>query len=154
FSPSPITPGTLGCRDSADPNAVLKLGDTPGSLGRNDCADPDANSPYDLGIPKLHMTLSWDKDLLLWDYDPNHLLDDERLSPEFVEQAHHAMKTAVSFGLRPQVHEAYRTPEESDRKHQKWKKKQGGRAAPGWHSVHNYGLAMDVWLYDRKNRYI
>jgi hypothetical protein len=151
---SPVTPGSVGCRDAADPNAGLQLGDTPGSLGHNDCGDPDAKPPYGLGLSNLHVTVSWDRDLLLWDYDPNKLLDDERLCPEFVEQAHSAMRTAIKFGLRPQIHEAYRSPAESDRKHALWKKKRGGRAAPGWHSVHNYGLAMDVWLYDRKHKYI
>lgn len=154
FQLSPVTPGSLGCRDAADPEAGLHLGDTPGSLGRNDCADPDAESPYGLGIGKLHMTLSWDKDLFLWDYDPNHLLEDDRLNPEFVEKAHQALKAAVGMGLRPKVHQAYRSPGESDELHKKYKAGKGGRAAPGWQSVHNYGLAMDVWLYDHKNRYI
>ena len=84
-----------------------------------------------------------------------HRLDaDERLCPEFVEKPHLALQRAVSYGLRPEVHEAYRSPEESDKKHAKWKKKKGGRAAPAWHSVHSYGLAMDVWLFDRKKHYI
>jgi hypothetical protein len=64
------------------------------------------------------------------------------------------------MGLRPRVHEAYRSPAESDRKNKLSKektadgKKKGGRAAPGWSSCHNYGLAMDVYLYDRKGAYI
>jgi hypothetical protein len=154
FRLSPVTPGTLGCLDAADPAFGLNLGDTPGPLGRNDCADPDARAPYGLGIGKLHMTFSRDKDLLLWDYDPKHLLQDDRLNPEFVEQAHRAMAAAVALGLRPRVHQAYRSPEESDRLSEKHKAHAGGRAAPAWQSVHNYGLAMDVWLYDRKSRYI
>jgi hypothetical protein len=107
-----------------------------------------------LRVGKLHVTVSYDKDLLFWDYDPRRLLDDDRLNPDFVEQAHDALKTAVRFGLRPKVHEAYRDPKESARKHAKWKKGRGGRAAPAWQSLHNYGLAMDVWLYDGKDRYI
>jgi hypothetical protein len=154
FALSPRTPGPLGCNDAADPDAGFKLGDTPGSLGRNDCADHDVDSPYNLGIRKFHITVSYDKDLLLWDYDPGRLLQDDRLNPEFVEQAHRALKKAVSFGLRPKVHDAYRDPQESARKHENWKKGKGGKAAPAWQSVHNYGLAMDVWLYDRKNQYI
>jgi hypothetical protein len=100
------------------------------------------------------MTLSWDKELMLWDYDPNDLLDDGRLNPDFVEKAHRALKAAVGLGLRPKVHQAYRSPKESDDLHKKHKAGKGGRAAPAWQSVHNYGLAMDVWLYDHKNRYI
>jgi hypothetical protein len=144
----------LGCRDAADPDAFHLLGDTPGPLGLNDWADPDADLLCGFGIAKLHVTISRDKDLFLWDYDPQRLLEDDRLNPEFVELAHRSLKSAVSLGLRPRVHEAYRSPEESDRKHAKWKKRVGGRAARGWHSVHNYGLAMDVWLYDHKNRYV
>jgi hypothetical protein len=74
FRLSLVTPGALGCRDAAHPASMLILGDTPGSLGRNDCADPAAVAPYGLGICKLHLTLFRDKDLLLWDYDPKHLL--------------------------------------------------------------------------------
>lgn len=100
------------------------------------------------------MTFSWDRDLLLWDYDPNRLLEDEKLNPEFVELAHQALHSAVGLGLRPRVHEAYRSPAESDRKNSRWRSGKGGRAAPGWRSVHNYGLAMDVWLYDQNSRHI
>jgi len=89
-----------------------------------------------------------------WDYDPNLLLDSSDLSPGFVEAAHRMLKNAVQRGLRPKVHEAYRSPEESDRKHRLWKEGKGGRASPGWRSCHNYGLAMDVWLYDRHGNYI
>ena len=153
FRLAPRTPGPLGCRDAADPDAFHLLGDTPSSLGLNDWADPDADSLYGLGIPKLHVTISPDKDLFLWDYDPNRLLDDDRLNPDFVKLAHRALKWAVKFGLRPKVYEAYRSPHESDRKHAKFKRGKGGKAAPGWQSVHNYGLAMDVWLYDHKNRH-
>jgi hypothetical protein len=154
FGLSLQTPGALGCNDAAHPDADFGRGDKRGPVGRNDCADQEHNSPYSLGVRKLHVTISYDKDLLLWDYDPQRLLEDDRLNPEFVEKAHDALKTAVHFGLRPKVHEAYRDPEESARKHEKWKKGKGGRAAPAWQSLHNYGLAMDVWLYDPKNRYI
>jgi hypothetical protein len=140
--------------DAASPDSPPDLlGDTPGPLGCNDYADPDSyDSP--LGVGRLHLTLSWDKDLRLWDYDPGRLLNDPNLSPGFVEAAHRILAKAVRKGLRPQVHEAYRTPEESDRKYRLWKQKKGGRAAPAWRSCHNYGLAMDVWLYDRKGKYI
>ena len=154
FHLSPFTPGPLACNDAADPSFGLHLGDTPGPLGRNDCADPDAVAPYGLGIGRLHLTLSRDTDLIFWDYDPQNLLEDDRLNPDFVEQAHKAMKAAVNMGLRPRVHQAYRSPEESDRLYKKYKAHTGAKAAPGWMSVHNYGLGMDVWLYDRKNRYI
>jgi hypothetical protein len=148
------TPGPLGHKDAADPDAFHLLGDSPGSLGVYDCADPDADSKYGLGIPKLHVTISQDKDLLLWDYDPDHLLEDDRVNPEFVSLAHEALSSAVNLGLRPRVHEVFRSPQESDRKHAKYKAGTGGKAAPGWQSAHNYGLAMDVWLYDRKKRHL
>lgn len=151
---SPRTPGPLGCKDAGDPDASLKLGDTPGSLGRNDCGDADADAPYGLGPLDLHMTLSWDSGLLIWDYDPDRLLQDDRLNPLFAAEAHGALKAAVSAGLRPKVHEAYRSPEESERRWQKYKSGTGHRAAGSWQSVHNYGLAMDVWLYDSKGRQI
>jgi len=148
------TPGPLGCQDAGGLNVFHILGDTPGPSGLNDWVGPDADARYGLGIPNLHATISRDQYLLLWDYDPERLLEDERLNPEFVELAHRALSLAVNFGLRPKVHEAYRSPQESDRKYAKWKSGRGGRAAAGWHSAHNYGLAMDVWLYDNRNRHV
>src|SRR5439155_14069116 len=107
FGLGPLTPGPLGCNDGADPRTAGALpGNSPGALGCNDHASPD--SEYTLGVPGLHFTLSWDKDLLLWDYDPNGLLGDASLSPAFVEAAHDALAAAVRAGLRPRVHEAYR----------------------------------------------
>jgi hypothetical protein len=127
-----LSPGTLGCRDAADPSSPGVLGFTPGTLGRNDCADPDAKSPYGFGIGNLHLTLSLDSSLLFWDYDPRQLLEDERLNPDFVEEAHRALRTAVQMGLRPRVHQAYRSPEESDALYKKYKAHTGARAAPAW----------------------
>jgi hypothetical protein len=146
----PRSPGSLGLGDAADPNRFSLLGDTPGSLGRNDCADPNNLRSY-LG---LHITLVPEHDWWLWDYDPNKLLDDPNLSADFVSEAHRSLKRSVNMGLRPRVHEAYRSPEESDRKWKKWKEGKGGRAAPAWASCHNYGLAMDVYLYDKNAKYI
>jgi hypothetical protein len=155
FKLCPVTPGSLGINDAASPDKDADLfGSTPGPLGWcHDHASPEA---YDsiLGVGRLHLTLSWDRDLGLWDYDPHSLLDDPNLSPDFVSAAHNALKAALQLGLRPRVHEAYRTPEESARKHKLWKQKKGGRAADAWRSCHNYGLAMDVWLYDQKQNYI
>jgi hypothetical protein len=64
------------------------------------------------------------------------------------------LKAAVAKGLRPKVHEAFRSPAESDRKQRLWKEGKGGQAAAGWGSCHNYGLAMDVYLYDRNGHWI
>lgn len=154
FQRSPRTPGSLGCHDAADPNLDLDLGDTPGSLGHNDCADPNQDSRYSFGVRRLHLHFVRIHGGL-WDYDPDNLLDDDRLSPEFVEKAHRALKLAITlYELRPIVHEAYRSPEESDRKHELYLKHKGGKAAPAWSSAHNYGLAMDVWLYDQRHHYI
>jgi hypothetical protein len=89
-----------------------------------------------------------------WDYDPNKLLDATNVNPEFRAKAKAALQAAVGGGLRPVVHEAYRSPERSDELYQKWKKGKGGRAAPAWTSLHNYGLAMDVYLYDSKGKII
>jgi hypothetical protein len=119
-----------------------------------ECDAGGAANDFNLGIHDLHLTISSDRDLVLWDYDPHRLLDDAGLNPDFVEAAHQALGATVRLGLRPEVHEAYRSPEESDRKHKLWKQGKGGRAAAAWKSCHNYGLAMDVWLYDRKKRYI
>jgi len=155
FQLCPVTPGPLGINDAAAPFAPATLiGDTPGPLGCNDQSIVEATD-FSLGIGSLHLTVSLDKNLRLWDYDPDRLLDDDSgLSPEFVQAAHRALADAVRSGLRPRVHEAYRTPEESDRKYQHWRKGKGGRAAKAWRSCHNYGLAMDVYLYDARNKYI
>jgi hypothetical protein len=147
-----LSPGPLGVNDAASPYAPAELvGDTPGPLGCNDYAALGVNGSL---MGSLYMTVSWDRDLSIWDYDPKRLLENSYLSPDFVRAAHKALASAVRSGLRPMVHEVHRTPEESDRKHKLWKEKQGGRAAPAWRSCHNYGIAMDVWLYDSKVRYI
>jgi len=154
FGLCPFTPGPLGVNDAASPGKPADLwGDTPGPLGCNDYAAPESYESV-LGVGKLHLTLSPDKDLIFWDYDPKNLLAGPELNPDFAEAAHDSLAAAVRAGLRPRVHEAYRTPEESDRKHKLWLAKKGGRAAAAWRSCHNYGLAMDVWLYDRRERYI
>ncbi len=88
-----------------------------------------------------------------WDVDPQGLIDDPRVSPAFRAVARAALEAAVQDGLRPRVHEAYRAPETSNKRNTAYKKG-GPRAAPGWSSCHNYGLAIDVWLYDEKGDYI
>jgi D-alanyl-D-alanine carboxypeptidase-like protein len=154
FNLSPYTPGPLGVNDSGTPDLLGILhGDTPSPVGCNDLGAPDLE-PSLLGIPRLQHTICWDEDLGSWEIDPDALLEDEHLNPDFVAAARRALMAAVSRGLRPRVHEAYRSPEESDRKHAKWKKKQGGKANPAWQSCHNYGIAMDVYLFDRKGKYI
>jgi hypothetical protein len=88
-----------------------------------------------------------------WDYDPDKLLDQAGVNPEFKKAAQAGLAAAVAAGLRPKVHEAFRSIERSDELYEAFKKG-GPRAAPGWGSLHNYGLAMDVYLVDEKNNYI
>lgn len=147
--------GPLGINYAASPFAPTSLvGDTPGPVGcSNDYAALEADSSL-LGLGSLHVTISLDKDLLLWDYDPDHLLDEPGLNPRFVRAAHQSLASAVRSGLRPKVHEAHRTPEKSGRKNQIWKGGGGHRAGAAWRSCHNYGVAMDVYLYDSKNKKI
>lgn len=83
-----------------------------------------------------------------WDVDPNTLLDDMHVNPQLRSIALAALEKAKADGLRPRVQVAYRTPEESQREYELWQSGQGPRAAPAWQSAHNYGLAMDVYLYD------
>jgi hypothetical protein len=152
FGPSPLTPGPLGRNDAASPGVLLDfLGNTPGPLGYNDHASPWAIGSL-LGGDLLHVPLSLNLGSSPWDYDPGCLLNDSNLNPKFVAAARRALTSAVGIGLRPRVHEAYRSPQESDSKHKLWKQGKGGRAAAGWRSCHNYGLAMDVYLYDSKGK--
>jgi len=152
FKRCPLTPGSLGINDAASPDKIGSLlGDTPGPLGCNDHATPDLFDGI-LGDWRLHSSLTLDD--VTWDYDPDSLLEDPGLNPDFVQAAKKALLSAVHLGLHPRVHEAYRTPEESARKHKRWKQHKGGKAGDAWKSCHNYGLAMDVYLYDRKQRYI
>lgn len=149
-----VVPGPLGIHFGESPEALNYLnGAAPGPLGFS-CHATQESSESLLGVGRLHFSLSWDNDLLLWDYDPERLLEDPNLNPSFVQAAHEVLSTAVRLGLRAKIHEAFRTPEESDRKHALWKAHKGGRAAPAWRSCHNYGIAMDVWLFDRKGKYI
>jgi hypothetical protein len=88
-----------------------------------------------------------------WDYDPDKLLDEAGVNPEFKTAAQTGLAAAVAAGLRPRVHEGFRSIERSDELYKKYKAG-GARAAPGWASLHNYGLAMDVYLYDEKGTII
>lgn len=83
-----------------------------------------------------------------WNYDPGGLLDDPQVNAQFKAAAKKALAAAVAGGLKPQLAEAYRSPEESERKYKAYKSGKGGRAAPAWQSIHNYGLGMDVYLLD------
>ena len=89
-----------------------------------------------------------------WDYDPNGHLNDPRLNQEFVAAARRGLESAVKAGLRPRVHEAHREPEESAKRAEANKNGTGTKAADAWYSLHNYGLAMDVYLYDEKGTFI
>jgi hypothetical protein len=102
----------------------------------------------------FNMTLPGSDQSEGWDVDPDGLLADSALNPDFKSAAQVALKSATQDGLRPRVHEAYRSAERSDELYQKYKAGTGGRAAPGWTSLHNYGLAMDVYLYDAKGKWI
>ncbi|HUO06862.1 MAG TPA: M15 family metallopeptidase [Phycisphaerae bacterium] len=144
MDPFELTPDANGPTGAFDPFAPLQLlTDTPGPLGCTDHADPNVGR-YSLGVRPLHLTLVAGRDASYWDYDPNKLLDDERLAPGFVEAAHAALRRATYEGLRPQVAEAYRSPERSA----KLAKAGEHQAAPQWGSCHNYGLAMDVYPHD------
>ena len=61
-----------------------------------------------------------------------------------------ALGEAKADGLFPRVGEVYRTPERSQSLHDTIK----GPAAAAWHSAHNYGLAIDVYLYDANGKRI
>lgn len=89
-----------------------------------------------------------------WNYDPQKHLDDPGVNPLFAKAAKSVLDAAEAAGLRPRVHEAYRSSERSDVLYKKWQAGKGSRAAPGWASCHNYGLAMDVYLYDATGKYI
>jgi D-alanyl-D-alanine carboxypeptidase len=89
-----------------------------------------------------------------WGFDPSSLLEDERVSPAFRQAAQTGLAAAVGAGLRPVVREAYRAPERSDELYRLYRQGKAPRAAPGWASLHNYGLAMDVYLYDAGGRLI
>jgi hypothetical protein len=52
------------------------------------------------------------------------------------------------------VDSAYRDPGESSKRAKAFKKGKGARAAPGWASCHNYGLAIDVYLFDAASKLI
>jgi hypothetical protein len=102
------------------------------------------------------MTARWGVDddcsPLPWDYDPQHLLGDSRLNPRFVEVARQALKEAARRGLRPRLLnriDLFRTPEEADNL------AGGGKQAGGaWKTCHCYGLAMDVYVHDKKGKKI
>jgi hypothetical protein len=151
---------------SADSSGIWPglLADTPGPLGCNDHACPEAIH-WSLQAPRLHLDFAWDAELIRvtlaadkttarWDYDPDNLLANALVAPGLVDAAKKTLQQAVADGLRPRVHEAYRSAERSDKLNKKAAMGEGGRAAPAWKSAHNYGLAIDIWLYDAGGHYI
>jgi hypothetical protein len=131
----------------------MRFSDTPGTIGRGDYADPDSDS--NLGSPGLTLSLVFDKELRrLWDFDPKGLLLQPGLAPDFVDAAQQGLRRAARLGMRPKVNEVYRTPAESKRRYRRYKNGHGSKAADAWKSWHNYGLAMDVYLHDTRDRKI
>jgi hypothetical protein len=94
-----------------------------------------------------------------WNIDPKHLLDDPHVNPQLRDAVKIALEKAQADGLFPQVGEAYRTPERSHnlflaRQEAIEGGKQPGPAADAWHSAHNYGLGVDIYLYDANGKRI
>jgi hypothetical protein len=94
-----------------------------------------------------------DEEEATWDYDPKKYLDAAGVNPQFREAAKAGLAAAVADGLRPRVHEVMRSEKRSDMLHAN-APATGHRAAKGGHSLHNYGLAMDVNLIDEDGRTI
>lgn len=79
-------------------------------------------------------------------FDPRGLLDDARLNPSFASALRKGLDDATKAGLRPEVREAYRTPERSAVLYRDYVNGTGHKAADAWVSLHNYGLAADIRL--------
>jgi hypothetical protein len=146
-SPSPRTPGTLGLKDAGDPNVAARLGDTPGPCGINDYGVPiSPEKRLSFHLSPVHLAR-------VWEYDPNLHLIDSRLNSAFLDAAKATLNEAVLIGLFPKVHEAYRSPERADALYQNWIKTGHAKANKAWETCHNYGFAMDVWMYNENARY-
>jgi D-alanyl-D-alanine carboxypeptidase len=141
---APKTPGSWGVNDFGDPEALASIGDNAGPLGLNDCGDLNL-SLAGINSEKLRLMFQY---FSSWDFDPAGLLEHPSLNPEFVQAARDALWHALKAGLQPRVHEAYRSPDESARRHKLYTQHKGHKAAEAWHSLHNYGLAMDVWIFE------
>ncbi len=149
----PRTRGILGLIDAADPSCDAVLGDTPGALGIGDGADPQRPYLYfpDELVSLIIATSAPARASV--NADPGDLLGDPNVNPVMARAALAALDNAVADGLSPRVHEAFRDPARSDSLAARTKAG-GPQAAPGWSSCHNYGLGIDVYLYDAKGRYI
>ena len=87
-------------------------------------------------------------------WDPGHRLSDPHINPAMRRSAEAAFHEAVAIGLHPRIgpqNGGYRDPQQADALHQAWVHHAPGahQAAAGWHTAHNYGLALDIYLIDK-----
>ncbi len=82
-------------------------------------------------------------------YDPTGRLNSENNNPDMVKAFRQGLERARKAGIDVRVGEAYRDPEKSDRLYKAYKSgKSKVRAAAAWRSAHNYGLAVDIRVYE------
>jgi len=79
----------------------------------------------------------------------NNDANDPHFNPEMKFHIENALKSARDAGLNPVLGEGYRTPERSADLVNR-----GVKAGGPWGSGHNYGLAVDIWLYDNNGNQI
>jgi hypothetical protein len=150
----PRTPGTLGFFDAAALYGPALPGDTPGTLGVNDWAMPHFTVDLNLHVAPMKPAVATPAaDAASWDVDPDELLEEEGLNPEFVKAVKAGFDEARLASLRPRPREVYRSPERSKVLYAKYKAG-GARAAGEWESVHNYGLGLDCYAHDEKGKVI
>jgi hypothetical protein len=92
-------------------------------------------------------------------WDTGHRLSDPHINPAMRAAAESAFREAVAIGLHPRIGPekgGYRDPQQSDAMHKAYLQGQPGatQAAPGWHSAHNYGLALDIYLIDKSGQLV
>jgi peptidoglycan L-alanyl-D-glutamate endopeptidase CwlK len=70
------------------------------------------------------------------------------LSPVFRKLAIELLEVGYQAGMNPQVSSGYRTPDEQDALYAQGRTEKGRKVtnAQRWQSLHNYGLAIDVFF--------
>lgn len=63
------------------------------------------------------------------------------------------MKDGTEVIATPKIYEVYRSPERADYLHEKYLKG-GPRAQAAGNTPHEYGIAVDIWLYDQNGKVI
>ena len=85
-----------------------------------------------------------------WNFDPRNTLANPLVNPELRSHLLDAIKEAMNNEIHVKIAWAYRSPSESAALHAAGEH----AAANAWKSSHNYGMGIDIYVYDNNGKRI